>query len=156
MLVRLVWFLLIWSMCGLFIELFLEPHWCHRQPNGRCPDSKYFYMSDVPKVRRSSPEMLAVNIIYLLPFVLDLGLRYLAYRQKFWLPWAHRAYFAIVVLYASVALVGYMDLPSFSVLALCRPIFFVIVHHSVRRQVLTVLRTLRQVLEFLACIIYMT
>ena len=143
-------------MCGLFIELFLEPHWCHRQPNGRCPDSKYFYMSDVPKVRRSSPEMLAVNIIYLLPFVLDLGLRYLAYRQKFWLPWAHRAYLAIVVLYASVALVGYMDLPSFSVLALCRPIFFVIVHHSVRRQVLTVLRTLRQVLEFLACIIYMT
>ena len=156
---RLLWFVRLWSVLGLFIEFFREPHWCAIRSTGRCPgqdstEFEQFYMSSFPKFGQRSLEMLMINLIYLVPFVIDLGLRVLAYGRSFWASRAgneltiQRLYTAVIISYALVSLLEYFNVvPTFDFLAFCRPFFFLALHHSVRREVQVVLNSIPQVLE---------
>lgn len=142
---RWVWVIRLWSVLGMLIEFFVEPHWCLRHSTGRCPNSK-FYMSDFPKFGQQSIWMLALNVIYFMPFVLDIGLRVLAYEGSFSTV-SQRSYVAVVNIYALVSFIDYFGLPTFDVLAFCRPLIFLALHHTVRREVKVVLSSIPQVLE---------
>lgn len=144
---RLIWFIRLWSALGMLLEFFVEPHWCLRHSTGNCPvtDPK-FYMSDFPKLGQRSIWMLALNFIYLLPFALDLGLRVFAYERNF-STMPQKVYAAVVSIYAVVSFIDYIGFPTFDVLAFCRPLIFLALHHTVRREVQVVLSSIPQVLE---------
>ena len=72
-------------------------------------------MSDFPKFGQQSIWMLALNVIYFMPFLLDIGLRVLAYEGSFATA-SQRSYVAVVNIYAVVSFIDYFGLPTFDVL----------------------------------------